>query len=428
MGIFSKFEDRMEDTVEGAASRMSKAPISPVQIAKKAEKQMRRETMVGAGKQFAPTLYTVLVNPDDDERLFGYYPTLAGETETYLSAKAAQEGLVMDGNPLVRFIVDEGLRHGKFDVIAELVAAPIIEQLREEEMERYGISRRPRQGAYGNQQHDDLARGQQPQQPRRQDYGYDQPQVDYGYDQPQVDYGYDQPQQGGYGYPQQQAWEQEPAQPQKKPPLPYVPEDEIDRSIDYGEYTFNSEDFEDYRNASDNPHEVPRAYNDDFAYNDAGYDEYADYGEWGDGAVVNPGRGDVEPNQYVEQGRGARQPQQQPYQAPNTAAFAGGAAAPIPDQRAVRARLIDRTYQRSYDLAGTHLTIGRESGNDIKVQDVNASRRHAELTLNAQGLWVITDLRSMNGTLVNGVSVASQPLYPGDIVTIGKSDFEFALA
>jgi pSer/pThr/pTyr-binding forkhead associated (FHA) protein len=61
------------------------------------------------------------------------------------------------------------------------------------------------------------------------------------------------------------------------------------------------------------------------------------------------------------------------------------------------------------------------------VQDINASRRHADLTLNQQGLWVITDLSSMNGTLVNGVSVASQPLYPGDIVTIGKTDFEFVL-
>ncbi|MCQ5071838.1 FhaA domain-containing protein, partial [Adlercreutzia sp. DFI.6.23] len=41
---------------------MGAAPLSPVQIAKKAEKQMRREKMVGAGKQYAPTLYTVLVN------------------------------------------------------------------------------------------------------------------------------------------------------------------------------------------------------------------------------------------------------------------------------------------------------------------------------------------------------------------------------
>mgnify|MGYP004508631125 FL=1 len=139
MGFLSKFEGKMEDTFEGTADKMANAPLSPVQIAKKAEKQMRRNKMVGAGKQYAPTLYTVLVNADDDERLFGYYPTLAGETETYLAAKAAEEGLVMDGQPLVRFIVDEGLRHGKFDVVAEPVAAPLIAQLRAEEMARYGI-------------------------------------------------------------------------------------------------------------------------------------------------------------------------------------------------------------------------------------------------------------------------------------------------
>ncbi len=146
MGFFSKVEGKMEDTVEGAADRMAGTPLSPVQIAKKAEKQMRREKMVGAGKQYAPTLYTVLVNADDDRRLLGYYPTLAGETETYLSAKAAEQGLVMDGQPLVRFIVDDDLRHGKFDVIAEMVASPLVEQLRQEEYARYGIVR-PQGGA-----------------------------------------------------------------------------------------------------------------------------------------------------------------------------------------------------------------------------------------------------------------------------------------
>ena len=149
MGFLSKFEGKMEDTFEGAADKMANSPLSPVQIAKKAEKQMRRNKMVGAGKQYAPTLYTVLVNADDDERLFGYYPTLAGETETYLSAKAAEEGLLMDGQPLVRFIVDEGLRHGKFDVVAEPVAAPLIAQLRAEEMARYGIGAAPAANRYG---------------------------------------------------------------------------------------------------------------------------------------------------------------------------------------------------------------------------------------------------------------------------------------
>jgi pSer/pThr/pTyr-binding forkhead associated (FHA) protein len=116
----------------------------------------------------------------------------------------------------------------------------------------------------------------------------------------------------------------------------------------------------------------------------------------------------------------------------NTVVFAAGnaagaAGAATPDRHAVRARLVDRTNNRPYDLAGTRIKLGRESSNDIVIADINASRRHAEVTLNQQGLWVITDMNSMNGTLVNGISVASQPLYPGDIVTIGKTDLEFTL-
>ena len=407
MGIFSRFEDRVEDTVEGAASRVSKAPISPVQIAKKAEKQMRRETMVGAGKQFAPTLYTVLVNPDDDDRLFGYYPTLAGETETYLSAKAAQEGLVMDGNPLVRFIVDEGLRHGKFEVIAEVVAAPIVAQLREEEMERYGLApaptSQPVRGGRGR------GYSQQPYDAR----GYD----DYD--------GYDE-----HGQQPYDARSQAPRQPvRQKPPLPYVPEDEIDRSIDYGEYTFNSEDFEDYRD-KDPEGDAPVAYNEAAQYGQANQQPL---GNAGGGQGWDPDSAPIPERQAHPQAGGqVAKPAAQPMQQANTVVFAAGnaagaAGAATPDRHAVRARLVDRTNNRPYDLAGTRIKLGRESSNDIVIADINASRRHAEVTLNQQGLWVITDMNSMNGTLVNGISVASQPLYPGDIVTIGKTDLEFTL-
>ena len=179
MGLFSKFENKVEDTVEGAAERMGGAPLSPVQIAKRAEKQMRREKMAGAGKQYAPTLYTILVNESDDERLFGYYPTLAGETETYLAAKAAEHGYVMDGQPLVRFIVDEGLKRGKFEVIAELVAAPLVVQLRQEEMERYGLAapaKSPaRAGAYQQNGYGKVPAAQQAVDAFA-------PNADYGYD------------------------------------------------------------------------------------------------------------------------------------------------------------------------------------------------------------------------------------------------------
>ncbi len=378
MGLFSRFENKMEDAVEGAANNMAKAPISPVQIEKKAEKQMKRETMVGAGKEFAPTLYTVLVNPDDDQRLFGYYPTLAGEIETYLQAKAVEQGLVMDGQPLVRFIVDDGLRHGKFDVIAEPVAAPIIAQLRQEEMERYGLVA--------------PARPVGRQDARQDPYAYsDEPRYAQSYDQP-----YNTPAQGEYdqaGYYAQQPAQQ--AAPAKKPPLPYVPEDEIDYSVDYGEYTFDSRDFDDYR---DSDQDGRRG-----AHGRAASAAAA-------GAVAGAAAG------AAIGAAGAAQ-------APNTVGFAGDQQ--VPNRNASHARLVNIAYQRAYDLGAATVTVGRESSNDITVQDISASRHHAELKLTPQGVWVITDLGSTNGTIVNGVSIATQSLQSGDRIMIGKTEFQF---
>lgn len=403
MGFLSRFEGKMEDTFEGAADRMANAPISPVQIAKKAEKQMRREKMVGAGKQYAPTLYTVLVNPDDDQRLFGYYPTLAGETETYLAAKAADEGLVMDGQPLVRFIVDDGLKHGKFDVIAEPVAAPIIAQLRAEEMQRYGIGGGQAPAGYGAPA-PAPGYGAAPAQP----YGYGQPAPAApagGYSAPAPAYQHPQPYQdidaGFDEFGAQNAYGD--FDPNGKPPLPYVPEDEIDYSIDYGEYTFDSQDFDDYRQNGRSQ-----------------------------GAPVSGAAAAAAP---VAMGAaaagmaGAAAAAGAPVAA-DTVVFAGGAAqaSPVPNQAAVRASLIDTTNNRTYSLASARLLMGRESKNDIVVHDINASRTHAELRFEPQGVWTITDLGSTNGTLVNGAEIATHPLREGDRITIGMTNFVFTQA
>ncbi len=249
MGFLTKFEGRMEDTVEGAADRLAKTPLSPVQIAKKAEKQMRREKMVGAGKQYAPTLYTVLVSPEDDERLFAYYPTLAGETETYLAAKAVEAGYMMDGQPLVRFIVDDGLRHGKFDVVAEMVASPLVAQLRDEEMRRYGINTPPAnayRGAQGSQA------APQPYQPQ----GFAQQPYQQSYQQP-----YQQPYQPPYQQPYQ-------GQPYQEPdPLAYEP-DMSDMS-DMPEPDFSLFDSQDSEPFFDEQSYAPGVYE------DAGNDPFA---------------------------------------------------------------------------------------------------------------------------------------------------------
>ena len=382
MGFFSKFEGKMEDTFEGAVDRMANSPISPVQIAKKAEKQMRREKMVGAGKQFAPTLYTVLVNPDDDQRLFGYYPTLAGETETYLAAKAAEQGLVMDGQPLVRFIVDEDLKHGKFDVIAEAVAAPIVSQLRDEEMYRYGLGGAPQAGARGGYG--------APQGGRPGAYG-GRPDAFAGYPQqapapaPAPAYGYDQ----GYdGY----------AEPAYDAPGLYD---------DYGQGQGGGDGY-----AFDDGHAGPAGRH------------VVDPFDVANASMAAAGAGAAASAHAVPPAASAA-PQRV---AADTVVFSGGGqpgAAAVPSRSAVRARLVDTASNRSYDLAGTRLLIGRESKNDISIQDINASRTHAELRFEPQGVWSLTDLGSTNGTFVNGREIGTQLLREGDHITIGMTNLVF---
>ena len=141
MGVLQKFEGGVEDAFDKAADRVFRGPLQPAQIARRAEKQMRREKLVSAGKQYAPTLYTVLVSPKDDHRLFAFYPTLAAEVETYLLSHGADAGLSFDGRPLVRFIADAKLKSGRFDVVAENVSAQTIEKLRQEEAEYLGVDK-----------------------------------------------------------------------------------------------------------------------------------------------------------------------------------------------------------------------------------------------------------------------------------------------
>lgn len=440
MGIFSRFEGKVEDTFEGAANRMAKAPISPVQIAKKAEKQMRREKMVGAGKQYAPTLYTVLVNTDDDQRLFGYYPTLAGETETYLAAKAMDEGLVMDGQPLVRFIADDGLRRGKFEVIAEMVASPIIAQLREEEMERYGLLN------HGHSRNN--VRSQQPQ--AQPNFPQNQPrQAPYDPFQPQgVPLTPQQPLQDPF-----MPRDAQPA-PLHKEPLPYVPEEEIDYSVNYGEYTFNSEDFDDYRErGGEMPVEMNRRrVSEPFANPEAGANAFVAASEAGRAGAAGAGAADAA-NAVGVAGAGAAgaagaaaagagaagagaagvagfNAAPPDTKVPNTVVFSAGSgnARPTANRSMVRAYLIDASDNRTYDLATSRILLGRETQNDIVVDDINASRTHAEITYEPQGAWVITDLGSTNGTLVNGREITSQVLNDNDYITIGMTNFVFARA
>ncbi|MFJ4623222.1 FHA domain-containing protein [Streptomyces sp. NPDC088812] len=67
--------------------------------------------------------------------------------------------------------------------------------------------------------------------------------------------------------------------------------------------------------------------------------------------------------------------------------------------------------------------VGRAADNDLVLDDLVVSRRHAELHHLPDGGYEIADLGSHNGTYLNGRPVTTAPIGPGDVVGIGHSAF-----
>ena len=65
------------------------------------------------------------------------------------------------------------------------------------------------------------------------------------------------------------------------------------------------------------------------------------------------------------------------------------------------------------------IRIGRDEGNDWFVEDLNVSRSHAEIVQSNNGSYELIDLKSMNGTFLNGNRIRREKLIYGDVVSIG---------
>jgi pSer/pThr/pTyr-binding forkhead associated (FHA) protein len=75
-------------------------------------------------------------------------------------------------------------------------------------------------------------------------------------------------------------------------------------------------------------------------------------------------------------------------------------------------------------LQSDRLSIGREPRNDLCLDDRAASRRHAEVRREGAD-YVLADLGSTNGTMVNGCPVGEQRLRDGDVIRIGEAEIAF---
>jgi hypothetical protein len=80
----------------------------------------------------------------------------------------------------------------------------------------------------------------------------------------------------------------------------------------------------------------------------------------------------------------------------------------------------------TFPLTEAVVNIGRDSSNQVHLDDQRVSRLHAQLRL-IQGQFVIFDLDSTGGTFVNDVAISSHLLNPGDVIRVADVPLVYGL-
>lgn len=83
----------------------------------------------------------------------------------------------------------------------------------------------------------------------------------------------------------------------------------------------------------------------------------------------------------------------------------------------------------SHDLTDSQITVGRISENSLQIEDASVSSRHATLTLDASGDYILRDIGSTNGTELNGKAIdpdTDHKLQDGDKIVFGKIDASYS--
>ena len=85
---------------------------------------------------------------------------------------------------------------------------------------------------------------------------------------------------------------------------------------------------------------------------------------------------------------------------------------------------LNGAVQGEYELNQERLTIGRKPDNDIQIDNLAVSGKHA-LIITILDDSFLEDLGSTNGTYVNGKLVKKHALKDGDVIAIGKHELKY---
>ena len=435
MNFLNVFEQRVGGLF-GAGARGLSAPFSFKKLAKKAAREMEAETFVIDGVDTAPGLFTILVSSDDDLAMRPLYAELTHETAQFIEGQAQNKGYVFVGKPVVRFMADPSLKSGRFSVFAENVDAQTLNRLREEEAKfigaesSMGLGGAARPMAEAAQERaaapvPSAAAAGIPAGPMRVS-NMAAEGFEAGLDVLPQEAVYDAEEAARAGAARQQqnvplvsarartaaagvAPSPAPQQPQQPA---YAPEQRFISREDSIRQQAQQAAPQQYAPSPEPPvrlaGQVPPV-----SMPDNPLDALSAPAAAGMAAGAGMAAAGAAP---------ARMPGAQAAAAvPATVRV----ASPAPAAPAATCLLIDRQSGRTYTATAPRTVIGRErTPGGVVLHDPNVSRAHAELTYTGSE-WVIRDLRSTNGTLVNDIDVDSCALRSGDLITLGLVTLEF---
>ena len=123
MGIFERFEKKVEGAVNGVFARAFKGDVQPVEIAARLQRELDTEAkLMSRDKRLVPNNFVVRLSQHDHDKLVPYGKTLTAELAGELRTHATNMGYVFNGPIRIHLELDTALPVGRFTVESDAVA------------------------------------------------------------------------------------------------------------------------------------------------------------------------------------------------------------------------------------------------------------------------------------------------------------------
>ncbi|MEI8165910.1 MAG: DUF3662 and FHA domain-containing protein [Chloroflexales bacterium] len=123
MSALSRFEQLMEQMVEGSVARLFRSPVQPIEIARRLERAMESQQSISVKRVIVPSSYKAHLNPLDFAAFQPVRAQLEQEMATYLGDLASERGFTMLEHPHVVLGEDPAVPKRGIQVTAELTAS-----------------------------------------------------------------------------------------------------------------------------------------------------------------------------------------------------------------------------------------------------------------------------------------------------------------